>query len=431
MRISPAHLPKLRLAALITFFCLCATVFGYLWVNSGGRIPLVTQDGYQVSVEFPEVANLVHYSDVMVAGVKVGKVDDIETVGDRVKVNLRLDEATPLHEGATVQIRQKSLIEETYVEITDGNGAPLPSGSQLPPGSGKPLTRLDDVLASLDPKARATLAGSVQSLGTSTADSKQAIADAFTGLGHVGREGEDVLSALEAQTADLKEIAGQTAAVLASLNTRRGVIGQLVSDANALTKVTADGRRDIERIMRRLPATLDAARGASDDVQRLSADLRPVASDLRKAAPALSAALRELPATSRDLRGLLPSLDGVLDRAPATLERAPAVTNDLTRLVPTLRTDLADVNPMLAYLEPYGPDITAFFTNWGQSFANRDVNGHYLRLMLPIDEQTFRGYPFSTNIGPLDRTNPYPDPGTQTHPGPEDEKYPRIKREPR
>lgn len=431
VRISPALLPKLRLATIIAFVAMCATVFGYLWVNSGGRLPVISDEGYQVSADFPRVTNLVPDSDVMVAGVKVGKVDDIQVKGDTVRVGMRLGNGQRLHEGAVAQIRQKSLIEETFIELSDGQGAPLPNGTHLPPGSGKPLTTVDDILRSLDPKSRDALSGSVRSLGAATKDSRQAVSDALSGLGATGRHGADVLSALEAQSDDLKQLAGQTAAVLASLNSRKGQIGQMVSDAHELAEVTAAGKGDIEQVMRKLPATLDAARNASGGVRKLSTDLSPVASDLKSSAPALSAALRELPATTRDLRGLIPSLDGVLDTAPATLRRAPAVTGDLRALVPTLRTDLADINPMLAHLKPYGPDITAFFTNWGQSFANSDVNGHYLRLMLPMDEQTFRGYPFSTNVGPLNRKNPYPAPGSQDDPGPAngDKRYPRVERE--
>lgn len=430
VRIPAVLLPKIRLAVIFAFVALCATVFGYLWTNSGGTLPGISKKGYQVSVDFPRVTNLVHDSDVMIAGVKVGKVNAVEVRADTIRVGMRLTDAEPLHEGAVAQIRQKSLVEETFIEITDGKGAPLPSGTRLPAGSGKSLSTLNDVLASLDPESKAALSSSVRSLGAATAGSRKEVSGAFAGLGDVGREGADVLSALEAQSGDLKELAGQTAHVLASLNSRQGQIGAMVSDAHELAKATADGSGDIEQIMRKLPGTLDAAKGASGGISQLSADLGPVARDLRSSAPALTGALRELPATSRDLRGLLPSLDGVLDRAPGTLSRAPAVTQDLSALVPTLRTDLAEINPMLSYLKPYGPDITAFFTNWGQSFANSDVNGHYLRLMLPLDEQTFRGYPLSTNIGPFNHKNPYPAPGSQADPGPsEGGTYPRVERE--
>lgn len=430
MRISHTLLPTIRSAVILVFFAACAVVFGYLWVNSGGRLPLVSGDGYRVSVDIPKVANLVHDSDVMIAGVKVGKVDNVEIRGDKVRVRLRMDEVSPLHEGATVQVRQKSLVEETFVEVTDGRGPALPAGTQLPPGSGKPLTKLDDVLASLDPKARQALARGVRDLGASTGGTRSAVSDTFSGLGDLGRNGKTVLDALNAQSDDLAELSGQTAAVLASLNAGRGEIATMVRNANRLATASAAGRQDIERVMRKLPGTLDAAREASGPLRQLGGDVRPIARDLRGAAPALSAALRELPATTRDLRGLLPALDGVLDSAPATLRRLPRVAEDLSALAPVLRADLADINPMLRYLKPYGPDIAAFFTNWGQTFANSDVNGHYLRLFMVFNEQSIKGIPLDTNVGPLNKKNPYPSPGQSSNPGPwQGGEYPRVERE--
>lgn len=432
MRIRHALLPTLRLVTVVVFIAMAAVLFGYLWTNSGGRIPVVSQEGYQVTVSFPQTGNLVHDSDVMIAGVKVGKVSDVEIVGEKVRVGLKLkEESVPLHEGATVQVRQKSLIEETFVEITDGDGPEIPSGAQLPPGSGKPLTRLNDILASLDPKTRDSLARGVRSLGASTRGTRESVSDLFGGAGDLGREGKTVLDALNEQSADLKQLAGQTASVLASLNTRQGRIAQMVDDANVLFSATAGGREDIEQVMRKLPRTLDAARGASGPLRTLSNDLGPIARNLRAAAPGLSAALRELPATTRDLRGMLPSLSGVLDRAPATLDRVPGVARDLSAFVPTLREDLADINPMLSYLKPYGPDIAAMLTNWASAFGTGDANGKWLRLFVVVNEQSAIGSPVNGNIGPLNKENPYPKPGTSGDPRPwqPGEQYPRVERD--
>ncbi len=56
----------------------------------------------------------------------------------------------PLHAGSTVSVRNKTMIEETYLEITDGYGAEYDSGSRLPDAAVRPSVQLNDVLTSLD-----------------------------------------------------------------------------------------------------------------------------------------------------------------------------------------------------------------------------------------------------------------------------------------
>ena len=50
------------------------SALGYLWTNSGGRLPLLSDDGYRVSVALADVDNLVPESDVRQTGVKIGRV---------------------------------------------------------------------------------------------------------------------------------------------------------------------------------------------------------------------------------------------------------------------------------------------------------------------------------------------------------------------
>lgn len=430
MRIPHSVMPTIRLMMLVLFAAMCAGMFGYLWLNSGGRLPLISKQGYQASLTVPKVANLVYDADVMVAGVKAGKVSRIEAEGDRAHVTMRLDPSVaPLHQGARVQVRNKTLIEETFLQITDGAGPELPHGSRLPDGAAEPAVQLNDVLADIDPGSRQALAQTVRSLGAGTKDSAAALSAALTGLGDVGRTGGDAVSALAAQSEDLEAVTGHTATLLGALDTRQGQIAQLVTDANRLTEATAKGRGDIEATMRELPGLLDTAGQASGGLNRVSHSLAPVARNLKVASPQLSAALQELPQTSADLRALLPSLDGVLTSAPHTLRRVPVVADDARALVPTTDVALGDVNPMLGYLEPYGKDVAAFFTNVGQALARGDGNGNALRVFMIFNEQSVRGLPFDVNsIAPLNKRNPYPAPGQSANPGPFVGTYPRVER---
>lgn len=431
MRIPHATVPRLRAMTVIVFIAACALTFGYLWVNMGGRLPLVTSDGYRVSFESDDVDNLVYDSDVMVAGVRVGKIRQLDAEGGTAKVLIQIDEdaAMPLHEGAKIRLRSKTMIEETYVEIVDGDGAELADGASLPAEAVIPSVQLDDLLATLDEDTRADLSTSLQSLGASTEQTGAQLQQTMTGLGNLGREGHDVLDALEAQSQDLQRLVSTSSRVLTALDSGQGRIVDLVEQAGLLTSSTASQRADIEATIRALPGVLSTAEKATTQLSVLAEDLRPVTKGINGAAPALTRALAHLPATTRDLRGLLPSLDATLDKAPATLERVPDVAKQLVRIIPTTRAALADVNPMLAFMKPYGPDLAAFIANWSAMLGSSDVNGHYLRIFPVLNEGSLKGNPLPLNTGILDKSNGYPKPGESRNPGPFTGPYPHVERD--
>jgi phospholipid/cholesterol/gamma-HCH transport system substrate-binding protein len=419
-----------QLTTLILFGILCVVVFSYLWINSGGKIPGITRTSYRVTADFPRVANLVYFGDVMVSGVKVGKVQDVIPEGDHARVVMDLDSYKPLHQGATAQIRAKTLVEESFVEILDGTGPPMPSGWVMPPGSGKPPTQLNDVLVSLDGKTRGALASEMRSLGAATEGTQSSISAAVQGLGAIGRGGHTALDALAAQSDDLKALTGNTAAMMTALNTQRGEIAQLVEDANRLTTATSDGQDDLKEVMRTLPPVLHSARNASHAVTDIGNALDPVARHLHDAGPDLSAALEELPDVSRDLRDLLPDLNSALHKAPDTLHRVPDFSDDSHDLFPQTVTDLRDLNPMLGYLKPYAPELASVLANFAQTLAHGDANGRYFKTMLLVNEQSAKDFPINTNIGPLAKFNPYPKPGQGYDPGPVGRPFTRVEKAP-
>ena len=413
------------------FVVLCAVIFTFLWTNSGGRVPVASSAGYEVTVEFPGVSNTVYFSDVMMAGVKVGKVRGLEVEGDRAVATLELDEdVAPLHDGATFTVRAKSLVEESYIEIDDAGEKEVADGGTFDTSSVVPAVQLDDVLNSLDEKTRADVSALLQSTGLATDGTQDEVAAALEGIGNLGREGEDVMSALAAQSADLQQLTVQANEVLTAMANQRTHLSSLTTSAASLLEVTSGQSADVEAVIAAMPPLLGSAAEATDDLSTLATSLAPVAANLEAAAPDLSTALQQLPGVTSSLRGLLPDLDSVLTSAPATLDQVPQLSTQVTELIPPTSVLLADANPVLGYLEPYGQDVAAWFTNFAQTVATGDENGRAFRVMVVLNEQSFKGIPLSTNLGPLDKFNALPLPGTGTEPGPARQDYPRVEREP-
>lgn len=435
MRISITRKAVLRTSVVLGFVLLCAVLFGWLWTSSGGQIPGITKEpAYSVAFQDDDVLNLATFGDVQMAGVRIGRVERLDSAGNAAHVVIGLDDTVaPLHDGATVRIGIRSLEGPSYVEVVDGHGPQIRTGSTLPASAVRPTVDLRAVLSSLDPKTRDSLGASLRSLGAGTKDTQQSLSQTMSALGVIGRQGYTTVDAIAAQSNDLKELAGQTTSLLNALDTGQGEVAKVVQDAQRLTSATAGQSDALQATVRGLPGVLDSAQTATGGLTRLSGSLAPVAANLRQAAPDLNQALLQLPATTADLRGLLPALNGTLDEAPATLNRIPAVTGDVRSLIPTATFELRDINPMLAYLSPYGHDVAAFFTNFGAAFSAKDESGYNFMRLLPVfNEQSLKGYPIQTsNLGPLTKTNPYPGPGQSMHPAPLTGPPPHVVREPR
>ena len=109
-------------SSMVVFALSCFGLLLFLWLSFGGPVPLKPK-GYRVQVAFPEATTLATEADVRVAGVSVGKVRKVE-VGDgtnRTVATIELERRyAPLRTDARAILRQKTLLGETYVELTPG-----------------------------------------------------------------------------------------------------------------------------------------------------------------------------------------------------------------------------------------------------------------------------------------------------------------------
>lgn len=408
-----------KVTVLGAFFVLSMVYLGYLFDRAGVGNPLASSDSYTLSFDTNDVDNLIPVGDVDIAGVSVGKVENVTHQNGTATVVVSLDpEAAPVHQGATVRVGAKSLAGESYLDIADGQGPALPSGTKLAPEAVKPAVQLRDVVASLDPRTRDALGSLLRTAGAGTAGTQEDVTNALTGLGNLGREGYTAIDAIAGQSRDLTALAQQTTVVLDALNTGEGQIGQLVAQAQKLTSATSGQQQSLADTVRKLPGVLTSTQTATTKLRDLSGALAPVAADLNQSAAPLNAALQQLPATTQDLRGLLPDLTGTLQAAPATLDRVPALAQDGDALVPQLRATMAQLNPMLGYVSPYGPELGAFFSNFAAMLNYTDEAGiHFFRLEPDLgNEGIVKGVPVPLPTI-LTNRNPYPAPGQSLAPG--------------
>lgn len=423
------------ITTVIVFALACLAGFIYLWTSAGGSIPgLAGPERYRYTFRSNDVKNLISNGEVRIAGVQIGRVENAEPVDGAALVTFTTK--TPLHQGSTIRVGLKNLVGSAFLDVVDGKGSAIRSGSRLSAASVIPAVNVDELYQALDPKTRASLTASIRALDKGTAGRGDDLDSLVTGLGEIGDQGGTALSALAAQTKDLEALTVGASRLLDTLDVGRGQIADLVKDAGVLTRTTAAKKTQVEQAVQGLPGLVDSLDPAARKLNTLGASLVPVARDLRSASPDLNTALLQLPSVTRDLNGLVPDLDTTLDRAPATLNRVAGFDSTLRRLVPNATTTLQDANPMLSYLKPYGLDLGALFANFGSSFDTRAEDGTMpIRLTataeglatvrnLPVNLQPLLG-----QLGVHSWVNPYPQPQTADKPAPFRSKYPSLRRD--
>ncbi len=133
-------------AAKIGLFMLIGLIVLGVFILKIEDIP-IGERGNRLSVkaEFATVSGIDRKADVRIAGVRVGKVEDIELINGRAMLTLSLDPSVELHQGSSVRVSSLGMLGDKFVEITPGDpSAPLLSPDAVLRGSSPPS--FDDVL---------------------------------------------------------------------------------------------------------------------------------------------------------------------------------------------------------------------------------------------------------------------------------------------
>jgi phospholipid/cholesterol/gamma-HCH transport system substrate-binding protein len=105
------------IVGLFVILGLCA--LAYLSVRLG-QLQIGQGNTYDLTAVFPTVAGLREGATVEIAGVQVGRVQDITLADYAAAVTLRIDKQVQLQEDAIASIRTRGLIGEKYVRVSPG-----------------------------------------------------------------------------------------------------------------------------------------------------------------------------------------------------------------------------------------------------------------------------------------------------------------------
>jgi phospholipid/cholesterol/gamma-HCH transport system substrate-binding protein len=407
-----------RIFAMVAFTLSCFGILVFLWLSFGGSVPL-QPEGYRVTVQFPEATQLAQEADVRISGVRVGKVKTREPNSETgltdtvIEIDSRY---APIPRGTRAILRQKTLLGETYVELSPGSrgAGSLEDGGELPPGQVAETVELDEILRTFDPVTRQRFSTWFDQQGLAARGRADEINAALAHLTPFAEETGEILRVLRVQGAATRGLIRDTGEVFAALTERKGQFRELIRNSNRTWEAIASRDAQLADTFRVFPTFLRESRETTERVTAFANETNPLITQLRPAARELSPTLQDLDRLAPDLRGFFQDLDPLVRVSRRGLPAVEEVLDNTRPLLRRLDPFLSELTPIVDYLGLYRREIAAFFGNdsavtqaVGPGFASPG-SLHYLRVMNPLNPEIMTGYP--NRLG-TNRYNPYTEPG--------------------
>jgi virulence factor Mce-like protein len=404
-----------RIVVMVLFALSCFGILLYLWLVFGGSTPLKPQ-GYRFKVNFPEATQLAAEADVRISGVPVGRVKKKELDGESTSVEIELQSRyAPIPADTRAVLRQKTLLGETFVELSPGSkdDEPVADGGVLGRGQISPTVELDEIFRAFDAKTREAFRVWLDQQGRAFEGRGEDINDALGNLAPFANDARAVLEILDRQERATQQLVRDTGEVFAALTERKGQLQSLIVNSNRLFETTAARDAELAETFRLFPTFLDESRLTVERTTEFANETNPLVTQLRPAARALSPTLIDLAGLAPDLKAFFRDLDPLITVSKKGLPALENFLDETTPLLAQIDPFLRELNPILTYLGHYRSEITAFFANdvaatqVTQTPAGTTTPVHYLRTSNPVNPENLAAYPYrlSTN-----RSNPYTEP---------------------
>jgi virulence factor Mce-like protein len=416
----------MQLVVAVAFAISCFGLLLFLWIAFGGPTPL-KPESYRFKVPFDEATQLAVESDVRISGVSVGRVKSIDLNDDGLaEAEIEIQERyAPIADDTRAMLRQKTLLGETYVELTPGSEDasatpenPLPEGGELPAAQVSDAVQLDEIFRTFDEPTRQAFQTWQQEVSIALRHRGADLSAAIGNLGPFASDLDRLLRILDTQRIATRGFVRDTGDVFQALSERQGQLRGLIENSERVFSTTAERNRSLQDAFVALPTFLDEQRLTLDRLERFATDTNPLITQLRPAARELSPTLIDVGKLAPELRDFFIGFRKAANRAKPGF---PALRDILDDELPPFLTDLdpflRNLTPLVQVVRMYRRDVTAFLGNVAAASQSRrsapesPANGelvHYLRTSPPLGPESVAGYPNRLRVN---RSNPYIEPG--------------------
>jgi virulence factor Mce-like protein len=234
---------------------------------------------YRVTAYFTETVGLYPGSDVRVLGVPIGTIDDIVPLGDKVRVEMSLDDDYDVPADADAIVLAPSLVSDRYVQFSpvyDG-GPTMQDGAEVPLDRTAIPVELDAVYGALDELSDA--------LGPNGANKNGALSDLVdVGAANLAGNGEALNRTLTGFSQAVETLAENRDDLFGSLDnlqtfttalaTIDAQVGQFNDNMAAVSELLASEREDLKVAVALLSDALgDVAKFVQDNTTLLTTNV--------------------------------------------------------------------------------------------------------------------------------------------------------------
>lgn len=396
--------PSTAQLLLIAGFALsCFGILLFLWITFGGPTPFKAKP-YEIKVPFNEATQLAEQSDVRISGVSVGKVQGIDVAPDGVHALATVgiaDKYGPIPRGTRAMLRTKTLLGETYIELTPGSsrGPKLPDGAQLPTANVGESVQLDEIFRTFDARTRAGFQEWMQNAAIAIEGRGQSLSNAFAELEPTLSEFDRLFRVLDTQRLAVRQLFSNGAVAFRALRGRQGELASLIRNSNTVFQTTATRNRDIEALFRAFPTFEDESRLTLNRLKGFALNADPLMRQLVPAAEQLSPTLVAFSRLAPQAKGFFEGLETVIDRSGTGFPALRKLFRDqFPVLLRAVDPFLRNLNPILTGLGLYKNEVTSVIANVAAASNAKYLlsNGrqiHFLRALGPFGPESLATFP--------------------------------------
>ncbi|QLL10430.1 MCE family protein [Mycobacterium vicinigordonae] len=230
---------------------------------------------------FTDVSGMKPGDDVRVAGVRVGRVDKVELVGNLAKVTFRVQRGQVLYTNTIASVTYQNAIGQRYLGLSQGPSdqrLPLRDHDQIPKERTNPsfdisylLNGFEPLFTQLDPKQVDNLtsaviealegdSGSILELTTQASALAETLAGPDQVLGDLIGNLNGLMESLASQDTNLQTVIRETRSVMAELAQRRQTlvasVGSINSTVGRLSTIVENIAPDAQEFIGRQPGFL-------------------------------------------------------------------------------------------------------------------------------------------------------------------------------
>lgn len=270
-----------------------------------------------VHADFAQADGMFVGSDVGILGVRMGRVDKIETMGDRVRLTMSVPADTKIPANAQAVVMSPTVVSDQYVEFTPAytGGATLPDGGLIPLERTHSPIKWDKLVA--------TVNDMLITFGPQGANKD----------GSFGRVLDNAATLLGGRGKNFREAILNISQASEVVNGEMPNVAALINNLDKLVRILADNRNTVDRLITSVDSVASTfssqEQNIADAIASLSAVMRKVGQLAKEHGGTTTSSVKRLAKVSIELAKHQNELVEIMDVLPLASENVSrAVRNN-------------------------------------------------------------------------------------------------------